>query len=234
MADFTHVETWIFDLDNTLYPSDCRLFDQIDRRMTDFVVRVTGHDRERARRLQKEYYAAYGTTLNGLMRNHDVAPEAFLDYVHDIDLAPVAENPDLAAYVAGLPGRRYVFTNGSVAHAQNVMGKLGIDHLFDDIFDIVAADYVPKPHAQTYGKFLERHEIAPAASAMFEDMPQNLEAPYALGMTTVLIRSKALWIDDEPENMRPAGPGETHDHVHYAVDDLTDFLSGVRHSGHKA
>lgn len=228
MADFTHIETWIFDLDNTLYPSECRLFDQIDARMTEFVMAHLQLPYSEARRLQKDYYVQYGTTLNGLMREHDIAPEAFLDHVHDIDLAPVTPNPKLAERLAALPGKRYVFTNGSVRHAENVMNRLGIADAFDDIFDIAAAEFLPKPHRAAYERFMGRHGFAAPAAAMFEDLPQNLEAPHALGMTTVLVQSPAAWLADEPAEKRPARPGETHAHVHYAVECLTTFLGELR------
>ncbi|GAB4530428.1 MAG: pyrimidine 5'-nucleotidase [Parvularculaceae bacterium] len=228
MADFTHIETWIFDLDNTLYPSDCRLFDQIDARMTDFVMAHLQIPYDEARRRQKDYYVQYGTTLNGLMRLHGVTPEAFLDHVHDIDLAPVKPNPKLAERLAALPGKRYVFTNGSVRHAENVMARLGVAEAFDDIFDIAAAGFLPKPHRAAYERFMDRHGFEAPRAAMFEDLPQNLEPPHALGMTTVLVQSAAEWLADEPAEKRPARRGETHAHVHYAVECLTTFLGEVR------
>jgi len=227
--DFSHVETWIFDLDNTLYPADCNLFAQIDARMQAFIEDRFGLDPAAARRLQKGYYAEYGTTLAGLMRVDGVKPEDFLGYVHDIDLSPVDEHPELAAAIERLPGRRYVLTNGSVAHAENVMGKLGISGLFDDVFDIEAAEYLPKPHAETYARFLARHGVeTPGRAAMFEDLAVNLVEPHALGMTTVLVQAAADWIGDEPAAKRPARPGERHDHVHHATEDLAAFLAALR------
>jgi len=228
MADFTHVESWIFDLDNTLYPADCNLFAQIDARMRGFIEERLALPADEARRLQKRYYVEYGTTLAGLMRRHDVDPHDFMDFVHDIDLAPVAAHPELAERIAGLPGVKYVFTNGSVKHAENVCAKLGFDGLFAEIFDIEAADFLPKPHRATYERFVARHGVAPGRAAMFEDIAANLEAPHALGMTTVLVTSNAEWIADEPTEKRPAGPAADYDHVHHATGDLFGFLSGVR------
>ena len=230
MPDFTHVETWIFDLDNTLYPSDSNLFAQIDVRMTDFVAAELDLDREEARRLQKKYYVDYGTTLNGLMKRHDVKPDAFLDYVHDIDVSAVAPNAALAERISALPGRRYVFTNGSAKHAENVMTRLGVTTLFDDVFDIAAADFQPKPYREAYEKFLTDHGVAGRSAAMFEDIAVNLEVPHALGMTTVLVQSDALWIADEPDAKRPARTTDSHPHVHYAVNCLTSFLGRLRHA----
>jgi putative hydrolase of the HAD superfamily len=225
-----HIETWVFDLDNTLYAAECALFSQIDARMTAFIRERFEMDRDEARRLQKAYYVEYGTTMSGLMTEHGVCPDEFLDFVHDIDVSVVKENRPLAAALAALPGRRFIFTNGSVKHAENVAGALGILDLFDEVFDIKAAGYSPKPRRKPYEKFLSSHKVAPESAVMFEDIVQNLEAPHALGMTTVLVRSDAAWLDDEPHDKRPARPGETAPHVHYVTDDLTAFLAGAHHS----
>ena len=221
-------ETWIFDLDNTLYPADCHLFRQIDARMAEFIEQLLDLDRTDARRLQKDYYVQYGTTLSGLMREHGVSPHDFMDFVHDIDVSHVPENPDLAAHIRRLPGAKYIFTNGSVAHAENVIGKIGLADLFDDIFDIEAADFTPKPHADAYHRFLRRTAIRARSAAMFEDLAHNLAAPHELGMATVLVQSDAAWMHDEPAAKRPARLGEdAADHVHHVTDDLTAFLGEV-------
>lgn len=228
MTDFRHVENWVFDLDNTLYPADCNLFRQIDYRMATFIRRLLGLPMKEARRLQKDYYARYGTTMYGLMREHGVAADDFLAFVHDIDLSPVEQNDALAARLKSLPGRRYVFTNGSAAHAEKVMGRLGIADAFDEIFDIRSADYVPKPHRKTYERFLAAHKVAPNSAAMFEDIAGNLKAASELGMTTVLVSSCADWISDEPSHKRPARPGERHAHVDHVTDDLAGFLGAIQ------
>lgn len=228
MADLRHVESWVFDLDNTLYPAGCRLFSQIDARMTDFIRRTTGAEHAEARRLQKHYYVKYGTTLSGMMAEHKISPDEFLSYVHDIDFSVVPADPALRAAVETLPGRRYVFTNGSVAHAERVLGRIGIDGLFDDIFDIRAADWTPKPHRVTYERFLAATKVRADEAAMFEDLPHNLEAAHALGMTTVLVASDAAWFADEPAEKRPARPGDrAPEHVHHMTDDLATFLRGA-------
>ena len=232
--DLSHIDAWVFDLDNTLYPADCNLFRQIDARMASFIRELLGLGQEEARRLQKDYYVRYGTTMAGLMREHGVAPEDFLDFVHDIDLAPVEPNAALSQSIAALPGRKFVFTNGSERHAENVMGKLGIAGLFDEIFDIKAADYLPKPHRETYERFLGAHEISAPAAVMFEDLAHNLEAAHALGMTTVLVSSRAEWIFDEPAHKRPARPEDRHDHVHHVTDDLAGFLSAAQTKAKRA
>jgi len=228
MADLKHVESWIFDLDNTLYPAECHLFAQIDARMADFICRSLGVDHAEARKMQKDYYVAYGTTLAGLMAEHGISPDDFLAYVHDIDRSVVPENAALVRAISALPGDRYIFTNGSVAHAEKTLARIGLSGLFSDIFDIRAADWTPKPHLKTYEKFVAATGVAAARSAMFEDLAHNLEAPHALGMTTVLVCQDASWFDDEPANKRPARPDDAHGaHIHHVTDDLAGFLAMV-------
>lgn len=228
MVDFTHIDHWVFDLDNTLYPAECQLFAQIDARMTEFVQRALSLPHADARKVQKDYYVEYGTTLSGLMREHDIPPEEFMDYVHDIDLSAITPNNRLAALIDALPGQKYVFTNGSVKHALNVKRALGIDHLFDGIFDIKAAEYVPKPNRSAYDLFLKRYEINPSRAAMFEDIAANLEVPHDLGMETVLVCSAAQWIQDEPAAKRPAHPDDNIAHVRHKTTDISSFLDGLK------
>ncbi len=228
MTDLRHIDCWVFDLDNTLYAAECRLFEEIDARMTTYIRERLAIAHGDARKLQKDYYVRYGTTMAGLMREHDVEPDHFLDYVHDIDLEKIKETPALAQALDALPGRKYIYTNGSVAHAENVAGALGIFHLFDDVFDIKAAAYTPKPHPEPYETFTRRFDIKPSRAVMFEDLQQNLKTPHAMGMTTVLVCSDAAWLDDEPHEKRPARIGETAPHVHHATNDLTGFLKNAR------
>ncbi|NJO24041.1 MAG: pyrimidine 5'-nucleotidase [Sphingomonadales bacterium] len=222
---FGRTQTWIFDLDNTLYPADCNLFAQVDQRMGEFIARYLGVPFEYARHLQKTYYRQFGTTLSGLMQVHKMDPKAFLDYVHDIDLSIVAEHPELSAAIEALPGRKLIFTNGSRAHAERVAGKVGILHLFDAVFDIVDAAYVPKPMPTCYDQFLKAHRVDAGTGAMFEDMPHNLEAPHALGMTTVLVRSEFNY--DHPVQKTIRGWIEPPAHVHHMTHNLTGFLNGI-------
>ena len=221
MNSFTHVEHWIFDLDNTLYPASCRLFDQIDQRMTHYVAEFLGVGRAEAYELQKSYFRDFGTTMNGMMVNHQMDPEAYLHFVHDIDHSPIEPAPDLARAIAELPGRKLVFTNGSCAHAKAVMVRLGIDQLFDDIHDIKASDYVPKPAKQTYLSMIEQTDVEPLKSAMFEDIARNLEVPFALGMKTVLVRTLG---DHADAGAIDLGSGE-EPYVDHATGDLTSFLN---------
>ncbi len=222
-ARFADIETWIFDLDNTLYPPHANLFAQVDQRMGAFISDLLGLDRDRARMIQKHYYRTYGTTLRGLMTEHGVDPHAFLDYVHDIDHSPIEPDPALGAVLAELPGRKFVFTNGSVAHAEAVIGKLGIERHFEALFDIVAADFVPKPERATYDAFLAEHDVDPAGAVMFEDLPRNLEVPHTLGMATVLVVPR----DGDPTGTARAaweGEGSDRPHVQFVTDDLAGFL----------
>lgn len=228
MADLRHVDAWVFDLDNTLYPARCNLFAQIDARMAQFIVERIGAPHDEARRLQKDYYVRYGTTMAGLMAEHGVRPREFMDFVHDIDLAPIDACDVLRGRLETLPGRKFVFTNGSVRHAGAVLAKLRIGHCFDAVFDIEHANWRPKPHRETYEAFLDAHAVDPRSAVMFEDIAHNLVAPHALGMTTVLIASAAEWIADEPEHKRPARPDDRHDHVHHVTDDLASFLVGAK------
>lgn len=219
---FEATRVWVFDLDNTLYPAECNLFAQVDHRMGDFIARYLGVPYPYARHLQKSYYRQFGTTLSGLMQVHKMEPKAFLDYVHDIDLSAVPELPDLASAIGRLPGRKLIFTNGTRRHAEQVAGKLGVLHQFEDIYDIVTSDYVPKPKAAPYHKFLRDHAVAPAAAAMFEDMPHNLEVPHALGMTTVLVHSSYI---DHPIQLKIRSWTEPPAHVHHMTENLTRFLA---------
>jgi putative hydrolase of the HAD superfamily len=227
MRGFDRTEVWVFDLDNTLYPADCRLFAQVDRRMGEFIARYLGVPFEYARHLQKCYYRQFGTTLTGLMQVHGMDPKAFLDYVHDLDLSGLAEHPRLVAAIEGLPGRKLIFTNGSREHAERIAGKLGVLPLFEDIFDIVDAQYVPKPAAACYDTFLKAHAVDAGRAAMFEDMPHNLEAPHALGMTTVLVRSDAN--EDHPIQKAMRSWEAPPVHVHHMTYDLAGFLEGIGH-----
>lgn len=218
---FGQVEVWVFDLDNTLYPASCDLFSQVDQRMSAYIAKSLGVPREHARHLQKAYYRQFGTTLAGLMKVHKLPPGPFLEYVHDIDLSVVPELPDLAAAIEALPGRRLIFTNGSRRHAENVARKLGVLHLFEDICDIAALEFIPKPEREAFDRMLKLHAVTSARAAMFEDMPHNLEPASSLGMTTVLVHSDYI---DHPAQLKVREWRELPEHVHYMTRDLTEFL----------
>lgn len=222
-ADFAHVTEWVFDLDNTLYPHHSNLFSQIDVKMTDYFTALLQVPREEARALQKKYYREYGTSLQGLMALHDIDPDDFLEKVHDIDYSWLDPDPALGAAIKALPGRKFIFTNGDRGHAERTAGQLGILDHFDDIFDIVAADLVPKPAGETYDKFRALHRVDCEKAAMFEDLARNLTVPKSLGMKTVLI---------VPNNFEPTFSeiweveGQADD-VDYVTDDLKGFLNAL-------
>ncbi|MCE9521531.1 MAG: pyrimidine 5'-nucleotidase [Alphaproteobacteria bacterium] len=224
--DFTAIDVWVFDLDNTLYSPSCNLFSQIDVKMRAFIGDLLQVDPDEAYRLQKTYYREHGTTLSGLMKLHDVAPKKFLDFVHDIDVSVIPPNPELATALERLPGRRLVFTNGTVAHAGRVLTQIGIHDHVEDIFDIVHADYVPKPNVATFERFVVTHGVDPKHAAMFEDLDRNLEPAHALGMTTVLVRSADGHAD--PAVRSWGEPSPTAAHVHHKTEDLAQFLSTIR------
>jgi putative hydrolase of the HAD superfamily len=221
---FDRVRTWVFDLDNTLYPSECDLFSQVSDRMGRFVADLLSVPVADAKALQKRYYHEHGTTLAGLMAHHGVAPGKFLDYVHDIDYSPVPPSPDLARAIAALPGEKLIFTNGSRRHAERVTDRLGVTHLFSGTFDIADADFVPKPHIGPYQKFLKQHGVAPEEAAMFEDLPQNLEPPAQLGMTTVLVKTH---LADHPDLIAAQAWPTLPDHIHHETGDLAGFLGAL-------
>jgi len=186
-ADLRHIDTWLFDLDGTLYPAESGFLDAVVDRMTDFVEKVTGLPRDEALKVQKGYLAEHGLTLKGLMLHHDVDPDEFHAIFHDLSLERLAHDADLLAALKRLPGRRLVFTNADARHAERVMQHLGLNDLFDDVFHIASAGYEPKPSAEAFARIGAAHDIAPAATAFFEDSERNLAPAAALGMTTVLV-----------------------------------------------
>ncbi len=216
-TDFTAVETWVFDLDNTIYPARFNLFDQVDARIGAFIANLLDLDPVAARRIQKQYFRDHGTTLSGLMQNHDVDPHEFLDFVHDIDVACIPPDPLLNQNLQRLPGRKVIYTNGSTGHAENVLDRLGIARHFDGIFDIEAADYVPKPEAAAYRNLIERFRIEPHKAVMVEDLARNLAPAAALGMTTVWVRTDNAWAAD----------GSSQDYIHHVIDDVADWIASL-------
>jgi putative hydrolase of the HAD superfamily len=223
---FAHVQTWVFDLDNTLYPASSDLWPKIDARITLFMSELFGLDGMSSRALQKYYYERYGTTLRGLMEEHEITADEFLEFVHDIDRSSLLPNHSLATAITGLPGRKLILTNGSRDHALRTAEQLGLDTMFEDIFDIVASDLVPKPNPQAYERFFEKHGVDPAGSAIFEDIERNLVVPHARGMRTTLVVPKPGQRDHrDPWEVAKERPR----HVDYVTDDLEGFLRGVVH-----
>ncbi|WP_282092693.1 pyrimidine 5'-nucleotidase [Epibacterium ulvae] len=208
-AQFSHVRHWVFDLDHTLYPPATNLFDQIEVKMTRYVVETLGVSEAEADHLRATYWRQYGTTLAGLMREHQIDPDPYLVAVHDVDMSHLTPAPDLAGHIAALPGRKIVYTNGSAPYARRVLAARGLDGLFDDVFGVEHANYQPKPERAAFDMVFNRAGVVPEQAAMFEDDPRNLAAPHALGMRTVHVA----------ESAKPAP------HIHHHTDDLTGFLA---------
>ncbi|MEM7006197.1 MAG: pyrimidine 5'-nucleotidase [Pseudomonadota bacterium] len=220
-------QTWVFDLDNTLYPAECDLFSQIDARMTGFVSEQLSLEKEAARALQKQYYLEHGTTLKGMMVDHAVQPEQFLAHVHDIDYSGLPNDTRLKAALEKLPGQKYVFTNGSKGHAGNVTRQMGLQDVFDGMFGIEDAFYEPKPSRAAFDLFVQTFAVNPSEAVFFEDLTRNLEPAHAMGFGTVLVRSGKDW-SHEPEGARPANADDrVPDHVHHVTDHLAEFLEQV-------
>ena len=211
------VETWIFDLDNTLYPASCRLFDQVQQRMTDYICRRLALSAEEAAELRRNYFREHGTTLRGLMTVNAIDPHEFLAFVHDIDLAGVSPDPALAAALRRLAGRKIIHTNGSQRHAERLLEHLGIGDCFSGIVDIVAADFDPKPGLGGYRLLLLRHAVAAPSALMVEDIARNLAPAAELGMTTAWLRNGLDW----------AAADSDGDYIHHVVDDLAGFLAAA-------
>lgn len=218
---FGRVDTWVFDLDNTLYPHEARVWPQVDERITLYVMNHFGIDGASARALQKHYYHRYGTTLRGLMEEENIDAEAFLDFAHDIDHSAIELDPALGAAIEALPGRKLILTNGSRRHAQSVAERLGIFGHFEDVFDIAAAGFVPKPDRRAYDAFLARHAVDPSRAALFEDIAKNLVVPHDLGMTTVLVVPKTI------DPFRDAFEQEAVEapHIDHVTSALSEFLA---------
>jgi putative hydrolase of the HAD superfamily len=220
--DFSRVDTWVFDLDNTLYPHHVNLWQQVDARIKAYIAGFLKIAPEDAFRLQKDYYRTYGTSMRGLMIEHGMGADDFLDYVHDIDHSPLEPDPALGQAIAALPGRKLIFTNGTVKHARAVLARLDFGVDFEAVFDIVAAGMMPKPFAETYDLFLARHGVDPARAAMVEDLARNLEVPHRLGMRTVLVIPPATR-DVFRETWEFEGRDDPH--VDVVTDDLAGFLT---------
>ena len=220
-ARFAHVDTWVFDLDNTLYPPGSDLWPRIDQRITHYLADLFGIDGLSARALQKYYYLRHGTTLKGLMDEHAIDASHFLAFVHDIDRSGLAPNAALGEALSVLPGRKLILTNGSREHALRTLEQLGIYGHFEDIFDIAAGDLIPKPEAATFERFFRRHDVDPGKSAMFEDLERNLVVPHERGMVTTLVVPPLGQIDHREAVEKTAGDSPS---VDFVTSDLGAFL----------
>ncbi|WP_262692064.1 pyrimidine 5'-nucleotidase [Kordiimonas aestuarii] len=208
--------TWVFDLDNTLYPEECNLFAQIDTRIGEYVQTLLKLPPDQARKIQKGYLLEHGTTLKGLMANHDVDPHHYLDHVHDIDFSPITKDTRLRALLTQLKGRKIIFTNADLPYAEKVLDRLGVADQFEDIFDIHAAKLDPKPKREVYDQFVQKYNIDPNRAVMFEDMVRNLKPAHALGMATVWVNTGSVWGQADYDAS----------FVHAETDTLTNWLHG--------
>lgn len=213
----SHVDNWIFDLDNSLYPASCDLFALVDQRIGDYVQQLLGLNAAEAKKVQKGFFASHGTTLAGLMANHGVDPHEFLDFVHDIDMARIVADPDLVAALDRLPGRKFVFTNADETYARRVLDKIGLANAFDGFHDIHTMGYVPKPDPSAYAKICHRHDIDPVRALFADDMARNLKPAKAIGMTTV-------WVDNGSEQ---AGGIAAPDFIDHRTGDISAWLHEI-------
>ena len=217
MKPFNSIKYWIFDLDNTLYSGKTKVFEQVDKRMSKYISDKLNISVEEAKKIQKNYFYEYNTTLNGMIQNHKINPDEFLDFVHDINIDFLQKDPALAKEIENLNGKKIIFTNGSRKHAINVTKQLGIDQLFDDIFDIVDAEFIPKPSLEPYKKLVKKHKIDPKLCVLVEDIARNLKPAYEMGMKTVWIENDEPWASKFSDN----------EFVNYRTDNLSEFLKKI-------
>ena len=217
MRELKKIKYWLFDLDNTLYSGDTKVFDQVDKKMSSFISEKLNVDLDEAKKIQKNYFHEYNTTLNGMIKNHKIDATEFLDFVHDVDLTFLAKDLDLQKELSKLNGKKYIFTNGSKAHASNVTKRIGIENLFDGVFDIVDSNFIPKPSIEPYKKIIQKYAIDPEYCIFIEDIARNLKPAYELGMKTVWIKNDEPW----------AAELSNENFVNYKIDNLSKFLRGI-------
>ena len=217
MKDLSKIKFWLFDLDNTLYDGATKVFDQVDKKMSKFISEKLNVSLEEARKIQKSYFQEYNTTLNGMIKNHKIDADEFLEFVHDVDLSFLDKNKFLEEEIKKLIGKKIIFTNGSRAHALNVTKRIGIDRLFDGIFDIRDCEFIPKPSKEPYKKLVENYKIEPQYCIFFEDIARNLKPAHELGMKTVWIKNDEPW----------AAKYSNEDFINYKTDNLANFLKEI-------
>jgi len=217
MKELTNMKYWLFDLDNTLYSGNTKVFDQVDKKMSLFISEKLNVNIEEAKKIQKSYFHEYNTTLNAMIKNHKIDADEFLNFVHDVDLSFLKADRLLEIEIANLVGKKFIFTNGSKAHAANVTKRLGIEELFDGVFDIVEADFIPKPSLEPYKKIIEKYKIEPQYCIFIEDIARNLKPAYKLGMKTVWIKNDEPWAAEFSDS----------DFINYKTDNLAKFLKEV-------
>jgi putative hydrolase of the HAD superfamily len=217
MKELKKIKYWLFDLDNTLYSGDTKVFNQVDKKMSFFISKKLNVNLEEAKKIQKNYFQEYHTTLNGMIKNHNINAEEFLQYVHDVDLNFLKKDLNLQNELTKLMGKKYIFTNGSKAHASKVTKRIGIENLFDGVFDIIDSDFIPKPSIEPYKKIIQKYGIEPDYCIFIEDIARNLKPAHELGMKTVWIKNDEPW----------AAEFSNEDFIDYKTDNLSDFLSKI-------
>ena len=217
MKELKLIKYWIFDLDNTLYSAKTRVFEQIDKKMSEYISKKLNVSTAKAKEIQKNYFHEYNTTLNGMIKNHKINADEFLEFVHNIDIDFLKKDPMLSEELKKLDGKKIIFTNGSRKHALNVTKRIGIDQYFDDIFDIIDSEFVPKPAIQPYKKLVEKHKIDPKLCGFVEDIARNLKPAYEMGMKTV-------WIENDEPWAKKFSDG---DFIDFKTNNLSEFLKQI-------
>jgi len=214
MKELAKIKYWLFDLDNTLYSGQTKVFDQVDKKMSSFISKKLNVGLEEAKKIQKDYFHKYSTTLTGMIKHHKINADEFLEFVHDVDLGFLKEDKGLENEISKIKGKKIIFTNGSKAHATNVTKKIGIDKLFDGVFDIVESNFIPKPSIEAYKMLIEKYKIEPQYCILVEDIARNLKPAYELGMKTVWIKNEEPW----------AAEFSNESFINYRTENLTNFL----------
>ena len=217
MKELKNIKYWLFDLDNTLYSGNTKVFDQVDKKMTQYISEKLKISEPEAKKIQKNYFQEYNTTLNGMIKNHKIDAHEFLEFVHDVDLNFLKKNNSLGEELSKIKGKKIIFTNGSRAHADNVTDRIGIKNLFDGVFDIVDADFIPKPSKKSYEKIIEKYKIEPQYCIFIEDIARNLKPAHELGMKTVWIKNNEPWAAEFSEE----------NFINYRTENLTEFLKEI-------
>jgi len=217
MKSFQSIKYWIFDLDNTLYSGKTKVFEQVDKKMSKYISNKLNISVEEAKKIQKNYFHEYNTTLNGMIKNHKIDPDEFLKFVHDIDIDFLQKDLELAKEMEKLEGKKIIFTNGSKKHAINVTKRIGINQYFDDIFDIVDSDFIPKPAIEPYKKLVEKHKIDPKLCALVEDIARNLKPAYEMGMKTIWIENDEPWAKEFSDS----------NFINYKTNNLSGFIKKI-------
>jgi len=217
MNSLKSIKYWIFDLDNTLYSGKTKVFEQVDKKMSKYISKKLNINVTEAKKIQKNYFYEYNTTLNGMIKNHGIDPDEFLEFVHDINIDFLKKDKKLAKEIEKLEGKKIIFTNGSRKHAINVTKRIGIDQYFDDIFDIVDAKFIPKPSIEPYKKIVEKHKIDPKLCVLVEDIARNLKPAYEMGMKTIWIENDEPWAKKFSDS----------DFINYKTNNLSEFLRKI-------